>query len=212
LPAAGYGPSPTRLVGLGLVVLVHIAFVYALVSALARRPVEAIRAPIEARIIDAASQEKTEPPPPAPEFKPPPPPFVPPPEIRIAAPPPPPAQSTAITVVATVKPPEPPPPAPAPPPREPVSVLPRIDAAHSREPEYPPVSRRLGEQGSVILQVLVGADGRVAEAKLVQSSGVPRLDEAALAGIKDNYRFTPGTVDGTPQPMWYTFKFTWKLR
>jgi protein TonB len=64
----------------------------------------------------------------------------------------------------------------------------------------------------VILKVLVGVDGRVLESQLVQSSGYPRLDKAALDGIKSNYRFTPGTTDGKPQQMWYTLKFNWKLQ
>ena len=63
-----------------------------------------------------------------------------------------------------------------------------------------------------MLEVLVDANGRAADAKLVQSSGFPRLDEAAVDGVKANYRFAPGTVDGKPQPMRYTFKFTWKLQ
>jgi protein TonB len=164
---------------------------------------------IETRIIPDTPQERPEPPPPPATFEPPPPPFVPPPEIHIATPPPPPAQSTAITTVTPVRPPAP---APAAPPRVPVSVLPHVDAAQSSEPEYPPVSRRLGEQGTVVLEVLVDAAGRAVEATVVQSSGFPRLDEAAVTGVKERYRFAPGTLDGTPRPMRYTFKFTWKLR
>lgn len=204
--AAQQQPSPARIAGLGFVVLLHVALVYALVTGLARRAVELGPVPIETKIIEETQQQKTEPPPPPPTFQPPPPPFVPPPEINIEAPPAP-AQSTAITNVTPVRPPE-----PAPPPRAAVNVLPRVDAAASREPEYPPVSRRLGEQGTVILEVLVDETGRATDAKLVQSSGFPRLDEAALAGVKSSYRFVPGTVDGKPQPMRYTFKFTWKLR
>ena len=90
--------------------------------------------------------------------------------------------------------------------------MPRLDPQHSHEPEYPPQSRRLGEQGSLVLQVLIDASGRAIDSKLVQSSGFPRLDQAALDGVKTNYRFFPGTVDGKPQQMWYTFKFTWKLQ
>lgn len=199
-----YQPSGTRLIGVGLVLLLHIAVIYALVTGLAHRVVDVVRAPIETKIIDEARQETPEPPPPPPQFTPPAPPFVPPPEVHIETPPPPPPQSTAITAVTPVKPAAPPPP--------PTRVMPRIDAAHSQEPEYPPVSRRLGEQGSVILQVLVDVDGRVLDAKLLQSSGFERLDQAALQGVKTDYRFVPGAVDGTPQQMWYTFKFTWKLK
>lgn len=204
-----------RLVGAGVVVLLHVAFIYALVASLAHRTVDVVRAPVEARIIDDAQQQKPEQPPPPPDFAPPPAAFVPPPEVHVELPPPPP-KSTAITVVAPIKPvpvPMPAPPAPAPAPvAEPVRVMPRIDAGHSHEPEYPPTSRRLGEEGSLILQVLVGADGRVTDLKLVQTSGVDRLDQAALEGVKGNYRFVPGTIDGKPAPMWFTFRFTWKLR
>jgi periplasmic protein TonB len=202
-----------RLVGAGFVVLLHIAFVYALVTSLAHRTVDVVRAPVEARIIDEAKEQKPEQPPPPPLFTPPPAAFVPPPEIHVELPPPPP-KSTAITVVAPVRPvPTPAPPAPAPAPlAEPVRVMPKIDPGHSRDPEYPPTSRRLGEEGSLILQVLVEADGRVTDSKLVQTSGFDRLDQAALAGVKGNYRFVPGTVDGKPAPMWFTFRFTWKLR
>ena len=208
MPYAARHASPARIAGLGLVVLLHIGLVYALVTGLAYRAMEVSPVPIETKIIEETQQEKTEPPPPPPTFQPPPPPFVPPPEVHIEAPPPAPAQSTAITNVTPVRPPEPAPP----PPRAAVSVLPRVDTAASREPEYPLVSRRLGEQGTVILEVLVDESGRATDAKLVQSSGFPRLDEAALAGVKASYRFAPGTVDGKPQPMRYTFKFTWKLR
>lgn len=204
MPYSPHQASSTRLVGLAFVVLLHIAVIYALVTGLAHRTVDVVRAPIETKIIDEVKQEKPEPPPPPPPLAPPPPPFVPPPEIHIETPAP--AQSTAITAVTPVKPDAPPPMA------EPVRVLPKIDAKRSQEPEYPSASRRQGEQGSVVLQVLVDVDGRVLDAKLMQSSGFDRLDQAALDGVKASYRFVPGTVDGKPQQMWYTFKFTWKLR
>ena len=82
----------------------------------------------------------------------------------------------------------------------PSSVMPRIDLANSHEPEYPPISRRLGEQGSVIAaKCWSSVGGRVLDEKVVQSSGSERLDQAALAGVKANYRFVPGTLDGEPQ-------------
>jgi protein TonB len=201
--------SSARLVGAGLVVLLHVGIIYALVTGLAHRVVDVIHAPIETKIIDEAREERPPPPPPPPEFTPPPPAFVPPPEIHIEPPPPPP-KSTAITVVTPEKPLAPPP--PPVPVAEGVRITPKIDAKRSQEPEYPPTSRRLGEQGSLVLQVLVDTDGRVLDTKLVQSSGFERLDQAALDGVKADYRFLPGTLDGKPQQMWYTFKFTWKLR
>jgi periplasmic protein TonB len=201
--------SSARLVGAGLVVLLHVAIIYALVTGLAHRVVDVVHAPIETKIIDEVREERPPPPPPPPEFTPPPPAFVPPPEIHVEPPPPPP-KSTAITVVTPEKPLAPPP--PPVPVVEGVRITPKIDAKRSQEPEYPPTSRRLGEQGSLVLQVLVDTDGRVLDTKLVQGSGFERLDQAALDGVKTDYRFLPGTLDGKPQQMWYTFKFTWKLR
>jgi len=192
-----------RLVGLGLVVLLHVTLIYALVNALARRTIEVAPAPIETKIIEEVKQQPPEPPPPPPpDFKPPPPAFVPPPEVHIETPAPPP-QSTAITAVTPVAP---------PPTAAPVRVMPRVDAAHSQQPDYPAASRRAGEEGSLILQVLVDPNGRAIDSKLEQSSGFERLDQAALEGVKTSYRFIPGTIAGKPQEMWYTFKFTWKLR
>jgi periplasmic protein TonB len=198
--------SATRLAGIGFVVLLHVVFIYALVTGLAHRAIEVVRAPIETKIIDEAKPPPSEPPPPLPQLLPPPPAFVPPPEVHIETPPPP-QRTSAITVVTPVKPVAPPPPV-----AEPVRVMPKLDAQHSHEPEYPPVSRRLGEQGSAVIQVLVDIDGRASDAELLQSSGYDRLDQAALAGVKADYRFVPGTVDGKPQPMWFTFRFSWKLR
>jgi protein TonB len=197
--------SAGRLIGIGVVALLHIAIIYALVNALAHRSITMSHAPIETKIITETPPERAEPPPPPPQFAPSLPAFIPPPEVNIERPPP--VQSTAPTAVTTVRPPE-----PAPPATQPVSIAPKIDLQHSREPEYPPQSRRLGEQGSVVLQVLVDVDGKVIDSKLVQSSGFDRLDQAALDGVKTSYRFVPGTVDGKPAPMWYAFKFNWRLR
>jgi periplasmic protein TonB len=147
------------------------------------------------------------PPPPSPQLAPPPPAFAPPPEVHIEKPTPT-LKSTAIPAVTPEKPIAPPPPQVA----VPVRAMPRLDLQRSAQPEYPPVSRRLGEQGTAVIEVLVGVDGRVLDAKLLQSSGFDRLDQAALAGARANYRFIPGTVDGKPQPMWFTFKFNWKLQ
>jgi periplasmic protein TonB len=98
-----------------------------------------------------------------------------------------------------------------PPPREPVVVMPRLDEGRSDPVRYPTLSRYLGEEGAVLLQALVDLDGRVAETTLVRSCGFPRLDWATRAGIAENYRFVPGTVDGIPMRMWITFKVIWGL-
>jgi protein TonB len=198
--------SPSRGVAIGFVVLLHAALIYALVTELAYRVIDVALVPIATKIIDERSSRPPELPPRPPDFRPPPSPFVPPPEVAIAKPPPPAPQSTAITTVTPVRPPA------AAALHRAVTVAPHLDLAASQQPNYPPVSRRLGEEGTVILQVLVDPDGRAGDVKIVQSSGFPRLDQAAIDGVKSGYRFAPGTVGGTAQPMWYTFRFTWKLQ
>ncbi|GAA4005929.1 hypothetical protein GCM10022279_32460 [Comamonas faecalis] len=69
-------------------------------------------------------------------------------------------------------------------------------------PVYPAVSRRLGEQGAVLLNVLIGTDGRVQKIEVKQSSGFDRLDRQALSTVS-RWRFVPGTRNGTPEAMWY---------
>lgn len=65
-------------------------------------------------------------------------------------------------------------------------IAPRFDAAYLRNPApaYPRASRRLGEQGRVILRVCVEPDGRPSALEVHQSSGSARLDEAALNAVR----------------------------
>jgi protein TonB len=65
------------------------------------------------------------------------------------------------------------------------------DAAYLRNVlEYPLVSRRNGEQGTVLVKVLVARDGTVLKAELEKSSGSPNLDIAAVRSVK-NWHFVP---------------------
>ena len=69
---------------------------------------------------------------------------------------------------------------------------PRFEAAylHNPRPNYPAVSRRLGEEGKVLLRVLVSPDGRAAAVNLEKSSNFERLDEAARQAVAQ-WRFVP---------------------
>ena len=62
-------------------------------------------------------------------------------------------------------------------------------------PEYPAFSKRLNEQGKVVLQVVLGEDGRVANAEVKTSSGFQRLDDAALNAVK-TWRCKPSVRNG----------------
>jgi protein TonB len=65
------------------------------------------------------------------------------------------------------------------------------------KPEYPAEARRLGQQGRVILEVEVGADGRAANVSVKRSSGFPALDSAAVQGVR-RWTFDPARVAGLP--------------
>ena len=76
-----------NLSGIALVVLLHIAIGYALVTGLARKVIEVIKAPLETKIIEEIKKPPPDlPPPPPPKMAAPPPPFIPPPEINIQVP------------------------------------------------------------------------------------------------------------------------------
>lgn len=97
-----------------------------------------------------------------------------------------PAATPAATQAAPVKP-------EVPPPVEP----PRFDADYlaNPAPAYPPISRRQGDQGTVLLDVAVSADGRADEVGIARSSGHPRLDEAARKAVL-RWKFKPAQRGG----------------
>lgn len=64
-------------------------------------------------------------------------------------------------------------------------------------PNYPPLSRRFGEEGKVVLRVELDQDGRVSAVGILNSSGFIRLDESALAAVK-TWRCRPAKRDGQP--------------
>lgn len=65
-------------------------------------------------------------------------------------------------------------------------------------PPYPKDSIRLKETGRVKLAVTIGTDGAVSRAAVVEPSGHPRLDDAALQFVKTNWRWQPATRAGRP--------------
>ena len=83
-------------------------------------------------------------------------------------------------------------------------VLPSSDADYLNNPApaYPRMSKRLGEQGTVTVRVLINTEGRAEQAEIRTSSGYPRLDEAALETVK-RWRYLPGKRAGVPEAMWF---------
>jgi len=71
---------------------------------------------------------------------------------------------------------------------------PRVDAFqhNNPSPRYPKLSKRLGEEGTVLLQLLINENGTVSEVEIKTSSGYPRLDKAAMKAVKQ-WRYTPAS-------------------
>jgi periplasmic protein TonB len=135
-----------RFGGLTFVVLLHVLVLYAMVSGLAKRVVDVVRAPIETKVIE---EVKAPPPPPdvvvppPPKLDAPPPPFIPPPEVQIAAPPP-----VQATITATT---------PTPPPAvvEIAPVAPPVVAAPAPVVAAPPPPKQVVASIGVACQKLV---------------------------------------------------------
>ena len=76
-------------------------------------------------------------------------------------------------------------------------------------PEYPAIARAVRAQGVVILEAIIGADGKVTAARVLRSN--PLLDHTALAAVKE-WEYTPTLLNGRPTPviMTVTVQFTLK--
>ena len=126
-----------------------------------------------------------------------------------AAPAPEPDPVPPVVAVAAPAPPAPvAPPAPTPPPKNiPASAIQYLEPP---APEYPRLSRRLGEAGLVVVRVYVDEAGLPRSVQLAQSSGFARLDDAALAGVQ-RARFKPYSENGVPTAGWARIPIPFEL-
>ena len=87
----------------------------------------------------------------------------------------------------------------APSPAEPINLASDLSVSCPvrTTPTYPALARRMGEEGEVVLRVELSEDGQIASARVATSSGFRRLDEAALAAIK-NWRCNAAQREGQP--------------
>ncbi len=83
-------------------------------------------------------------------------------------------------------------------------------AAPGCQSGYPVEARRAGEQGTVVLRVLVPPSGKAERTQVHRSSGFPRLDQAAVdyAGC---LRFNPVQRNGVPMTAWFDVPITFRL-
>lgn len=190
-------------IGVAVALALHIAVFAALMSYAPVRHAMLAAAPIMVSyIVTPVVESPPAPPKPLPVRPPPPRPVEPAPLLAITAE----APATFETPVPEVVKPLPPiqeapPPAPPAPPSP--TIPPSYNAAYldNPPPSYPPLARRNGEQGRVLLRVHVTAGGAAEAVELRTSSGSPRLDQAALETVK-RWHFVPARQGDQPVAAW----------
>lgn len=136
-------------------------------------------------------------------------PLRPPAPVQLAAP----AESPAPPTLAVPPAPtfvEPAPPAPT----APVQIVqPRFDADYllNPKPPYPALSRRMGEEGRVVLRVQVRSDGGAGEVQLQTASGSPRLDQSALETVR-RWKFVPARRGDEAVAAWVLVPIIFSLK
>jgi TonB family protein len=80
---------------------------------------------------------------------------------------------------------------------------------HKVEPEYTKAASRAHIQGTVVLTVVIGADGKTRDVR-VRSSLDPGLDQKAVEAV-EHWQFAPGTKDGEPVAVTSTIEVMFRL-
>jgi protein TonB len=195
--------AASKATSLAIVIAIHVAGIAGLVAALAQGALIKQLQEIKATV-DTEKTPPKAPPPPPPDLVKPPPPVAIVPEFQVATAPPPP-----VTTVAK------PPPAPPPPPKAaPVAAsdpLRPIMRTHTLPP-YPPISVRLNESGTTLMEVHITTEGNVDDCKIVTSSSSERLDQAACDYVKRVWRWQPPTQQGTPTAVSTRVSVKWDLK
>jgi protein TonB len=185
---AGQRLSSTRIIGVVLVVALHVALVYGLISGLAVRAVKQLPEELFAQVV-SAPPPVPQPPPVAPSLVQPSVPTVAPPLIRIEQ-----SQASDRSISVYVG-------TPTPARAEPTSNAQAwappvgIERTHTIPP-YPFSARRLAQRGTVRLSLTVSPDGNVSDGSVIASSGSATLDDAALDWVKRHWRYRPAMKEG----------------
>lgn len=191
--------------GLVFAFTVEGAIIYILLATLGVAPKPFVPHSIIGTLIPEEIKNFDPPPPPPPTFQSPaiPTPFVPTVTLEFV-----PAQEHAITL-----PPADPPErvASLPPPTVTFTPARALVATHTT-PDYPPISRRLGEQGTLRLRLSITVEGAVKDAMVEQSSGHQRLDDAAVQWVKAHWRYAPAMEGTRAVPSMLSAVVTFKLQ
>ncbi len=207
--------SGNKITALIIVVILHIALGYALVTGLAYEAYKKVKEVTSAVNIEEEKPPETPPPPPPPKDQPPPPIVAPPPPISFNAP-----AQPQIETVSTPPPPAPvfttsaPPPPPPPPPKfQPKGPGPKGSPGNwATSNDYPSRALREEREGVTGFRVSVGTDGKVTTCEVTRSSGSPDLDQATCDNVRRRARFTPATDgEGNPTTGSYTNSIRWVI-
>lgn len=212
-PYAPKNDAKPSLSGLGAVVALHAAAFWLLLQmnvvklpdALAELSVRIITPTVEVKPPEPAPT----PPKPRPVEKRPEPPR---PPVQLAAPEESPAPSSFAVPPAPPEVTAPPPVVAPPAPPAPV-VAPRFDADYldNPKPVYPALSRRMGEEGRVLLRVHVDPAGLARETRLATSSGSERLDRSALDAVR-RWKFIPARRGDEAVAAWVLVPIVFSLK
>lgn len=194
--------ASNRASSIAIVVGIHFLVIFGLVAALNQgqllKKIQEIKA-----TVDTPKEAPKAPPPPPPDLVKPPPPVAIVPEFQVATAAPPP-----VTVQKAAP--------PTPPPAAPKAVaasdpLRPIMRTHTLPP-YPPISVRLNESGTTLMEVHITTEGNVDDCKIVTSSSSERLDAAACDFVKSHWRWQPPTQQGTPTAVSTRVSIKWDLK
>ena len=89
------------------------------------------------------------------------------------------------------------------------TAIPR--GGYQGRPSYPSTARRLGVEGTTMLRVHVGADGRVGDVVVESSAGHTDLDQAAVDAVR-RWRFEPARRGTEAVAMWVRLPVEFRLR
>ena len=210
-----------RIGPLGAIILLHVGFFIALKSGLIHQVAQAIPKEVFATFITPERAPEPTPPKPQPAV---------PKTVQVVRKHVTPPHPTPVIVNNTpseqaisvpVAPPQPPqkeeysPPAPAPVAAPAAPAVPRtissgVEYIRPPSPEYPAAAKRMGEEGKVVMRVLINEKGRAERVEIQKSSGSARLDEAAKQALL-RALFKPYMEDGKALPVYAIVPINFQL-
>lgn len=99
---------------------------------------------------------------------------------------------------------------PQPAPARPADVYVYPEVVSMARAEFPRQSQRLGEQGTVLLEMRVGTDGLVKDVRVLESSGYVRIDDCAVDAAWA-WVFKPATRNGVAEEALAHHRYTFRL-